>query len=113
MNEPKYDPDRMRFEDLDLSDLGAMKEYLDHPNTKAAYEDLARAIPHMAVEDRRKLYERELASAEDNYRRASEALKTERNDEARTLLEEIRYQASASIKALLERLRELPTGEAG
>ena len=41
-NDPLYDPDRVVFEDLDLTDKEAVKAYLDHPVTAALTNDYGR-----------------------------------------------------------------------
>lgn len=49
----KYDPDRMSFEDLDLDDLDAVEEWLDHPVTRALHADLGRAFRSLPAGEQR------------------------------------------------------------
>ncbi|MFN8088551.1 MAG: hypothetical protein U0R81_06155 [Mycobacterium sp.] len=62
-NEPLYDPDRTVLEDLDFTDTGAVRAYLDQPVTHALYEDFGREFRQLDPADQR----REFLEAVANY----------------------------------------------
>lgn len=53
-SEPLYDPDRMRAEDLDLTDPKVFSAWLNHPVTEAMFEDYGRAFPHLPAAEKRR-----------------------------------------------------------
>jgi hypothetical protein len=105
---PFYDPDRMTFEDLDLNNLNAIVAYLDHPNTIALHDDLARAFPHEPIETQRAALKSALESFEKDRRRAVEALAQVELAETRLRLEQIRRAAEGYIAQIRERLSAPP-----
>ena len=69
---PGYDPDRPF--DLDPGDLDAVSAYLEHPNTVAHHDDLARSFEHLPPEDKRAAWEQERREAVGQWQQVVDAL---------------------------------------
>lgn len=95
-DEPLYDPERMVFEELDLTDAHSIKEYLGHPATNALYEDFGHEFRSLTPDDQRL----EIETALGNYQtwRAEVAAGIETEPEGSLLRE--------SLSQLLERLED-------
>ena len=108
----KYDPDRMTFEDLDLTDMEAVDEWLNHAVTKALHEDLRRAFRREPAAHQREMISRSLAADEERLRELDEALTTrEYEPEARAALEQLRAALDGVVTAARLRLIELDDEE--
>jgi hypothetical protein len=105
----KWDPDKMLFEDLDLTDHQAVMDYLNHPTTRALDEELARHFRRQPAE----VQIAELREHLSNDRLMLLDLETaiERQDDptARLGIEELRDAIQASVEGKLARIQELET----
>ncbi|MFC9660241.1 hypothetical protein ACFVJ5_08390 [Nocardia sp. NPDC127606] len=66
-DEPLYDPDRMLFEDLDLSDPDVVDAYLNNPTTEKLIDDLGRDFRRKPNADQQRVLSEEL-SRHEKYR---------------------------------------------
>jgi len=106
---PKYDPDRMTFEDLDLNDLDAMGEWLDHPNTIAYHDDIARSLKYESPDALREIYVNGRASFAKDLEMAKTALDNpDISVEVRERLELIAARSRSAIDQVDAKLSDLP-----
>lgn len=106
--EPLYDPDRMRFEDLDLSNLEAVDAYLDHPVTQALHEDLGRLSRQEPASVQRAEIERELVQCQAYRMEVAEAIieLDDSEDDKRTALLKLQDGLDGFIEGCQRRLSE-------
>ena len=107
-DQPKYDPDRMTFEDLDLSDLDAVNEWMEHPVTRALHDDLARSFQQKPEDVKRVAYSAEVARLLADRTNALKLMDSpEVTPEMRAGLEAMVISADGYIGQLRQKLRDL------
>ena len=103
----KWDPDKMLFKDLDLTDVNAIADYLNHPTTQALHDDLGRDARRRP----RKVQEAELRKLvlekEETISEIIAIFDPEECPEVRSSLEELISALEGHIAAAQAKIREL------
>ncbi|MFI2281371.1 hypothetical protein [Nocardia beijingensis] len=73
-DEPLYDPDRMLFEHLDLSDMDVVDAYLNHPTTEKLVNDLGREFRRRPSAEQQRELSEQLSRWEKNHAEVAAAL---------------------------------------
>jgi hypothetical protein len=105
----KWDPDKMLFEELDLTDPDAIDDYLNHPVTQALDEAAAREFRRQPAE----VQIAEIREQLSNYRLMLLDLETSieeaRDPDARQGLEQLRGAIEGHVEGSLARIEQLET----
>lgn len=101
----KWDPDRMTFEDLDLSDMEAIDEYLNDPVTNALMEDLGRQFRREPAEVQTPELEESLTNQRERLAELVETIaKPGWSPEVLTSFEELKVAIETSIHNAEQRI---------
>ena len=101
-----YDPDRMNADDLDENDLDQVEAWLNHPNTVAFHDDLAREFERLPPAAKVVELERHIATMEPYLKDIDAVLAVEAppSDDPRW---ELRETVAHSIDESRRRIQEL------
>lgn len=107
-DDPRYDPDRMVVEDLDLSDPEVVRAYLYHPTTQALAEDKGRQFRELPAAQQRATLDEALRARRTDHAQISAKLEAlESDDPARVGLQQVLEGLAMIIEAMTLRLHEL------
>ena len=103
----KWDPDKMLFEDLDLSDKDAIADYLNHPVTQALHDDLGREARRRPRDVQEAELRKLIIDKAETISQIIGILDPEDSPEVRAGLEELITALEGHIAAAQARIREL------
>jgi hypothetical protein len=101
---PLWDPDRMLFADLDLSNLAAIDAYLEHPVTNALHDDVARAFLHEPPDAQAAVLWGMIATHSSMLAELIPALELAEDDQHRQALDGLRDVLTDSVRRALARI---------